>query len=112
MLIAQATTDSDALSPAMRQLVAHGLLVLMVVACLVGLVVITMLLRAWRRYNQRLDRPRPQRGPMPDVWRAAADRLGDPDPFDEDDDDRPDPLDEDDQPDPEDQIDDAPPPDR
>ena len=107
MLIAQATTDSDALSPEMRQLMGHGLLVLMALACLVGLVVIMMLLRSWRRYNRRLDRPKPEHGPMPDVWRAAAERLDDADPLDD-----VDPLDDLGPLDPEDQDDDSPPPDR
>ena len=65
----------DGVDSAIRSLQAHGLIVLMVITCVIGLVVIIMLLRTWRRYNERLNRSRPKPQPLTDVWHAAAERL-------------------------------------
>ncbi len=57
---------------------AHGAavaIVLMVLLVLIGIVVILLLGAAWRRYNQRINRPRPQHGETTDLWQAAAERL-------------------------------------
>ena len=91
MCIANLLLAAPMLDKVWRQLGAHGLLVMIVVAlCVLGLVVILLLLRTWRRYNARLNRTRAKRRPMVDIWHAAADRLDETD-QPEVRDDRPDP---------------------
>jgi len=94
MLDADQTPADQGIDTAMRSLQGHGLIVLMLVACVIGLVVIVLLLRTWRRFNERLNRPRPDRQEIPDIWRASAERLKDTDQpeadeYDPDDTDRP-----------------------
>ena len=94
MLVTNLTLADQGLDAAMRSLLGHGLIVVILVACMVGLVVIVLLLRAWRRFNERLNRPRPDRQAIPDIWRASAERLKDTDQpeadeYDPDDTDRP-----------------------
>lgn len=75
-MLAANSVPQEGVDSAVRSLQAHGLIVLMVVACVIGLIVIIMLLRTWRRYNERLNRsPRVEREPLTDVWHAAAERL-------------------------------------
>ena len=66
------------------------LTMVVLVAGLTGLIVLMMLLRGWRRYDDRLRPPPPQHPRLPDPWRAAADRLDQTDPP-EDTDGEPDP---------------------
>ena len=77
MSVANLILAVDMLTLLKRKLGGYSLLLLIVLACLIGLVVIILLLRSWRRYNERLRRPRPSRRQEPpiDPWHAAADRL-------------------------------------
>ncbi len=86
-MLTAATSHTDTeIDSAVRSLQGYGLIVLMLVACVIGLVVIILLLRTWRRFNKRLNRPRPDRQAIPDIWHESAERLNEADPADPDDD--------------------------
>ena len=74
-MLATNSVPPEGVDSAIRSLQAHGLIVLILATCLIGLVVILMLLRTWRRYNERLNRSHPKPQPLTDVWHAAVERL-------------------------------------
>ena len=75
MFAANSLVTGQGLDRVVRSLEGHGLLMMIVAVCLVGLVIVLLLLRTWRRYNLRLNRPPPKHQPMADIWHAAAERL-------------------------------------
>ncbi len=59
-----------------RQATAYGLIVLIAAIGLLGLLVLTGVMVAWRRFNDR-HRSRRNRSTMPDLWQESGRRLVD-----------------------------------
>ncbi len=60
-----------------QQSVALAALVLIVVIGIVGVLMVSWLVRAWRRHIVRMRNPQPADGgePLPDIWKESGDRL-------------------------------------